>query len=440
MTQLRLGASSRLRGEIQVPGDKSISHRALMLGALAEGNSHITGFLNGRDCHATADILQEMGVQIDFLSPTEATVQGVGLHGLQEPHGVLNCDNSGTTMRLMSGILAGQRFTSVLTGTRQLCGRPMGRIVTPLQEMGAHIHGRASGKFAPLTFVPPAHGLTGAEYELPVASAQVKSCLLLAGLFAQGATVVVEPGPTRNHTERILRGMGTDIEAEPGGIHLQVPDSLKPLSMHIPGDISSASFVVLAACLIPDSRVVLPNLGCNETRTGFLEALQAMGASIQWTNRREEGGEPVGDLIAEASELVATEFGGDIIVRMIDELPLLALACTQAHGTSVIRDAQELRVKESDRIDDTVNQLRRLGASLEGTPDGFVICGPTPLQGAEVHSQGDHRLAMMLAVAGLLTQSDVIVHEAQVTADSFPDFAFSLRQLGASILEQNPDA
>ncbi len=440
MTRLRIGADSCLRGTMQVPGDKSISHRALMLGGLATGASHISGFLDGRDCHATAGIMQAMGVAIDFRSPVEVAIQGVGLQGLQEPRGVLNCDNSGTTMRLLAGILAGQPFTSVMTGTRQLCGRPMGRIVKPLQEMGAHIHGRAHGQYAPLTFVPAIQGLAGIAYTLPVASAQVKSCILLAGLFARGVTAVTEPGPTRNHTECMLRGMGVQVEEEAGVIRLEAPAVLQPLVMQIPGDISSAAFIILAACLVSDSRVVLPNLGCNPTRTGFLDALQLMGASLQWANVREAGGEPVGDLTVESSDLTAVDFGGDLIVRMIDELPLLALACTQAHGTSTIRDAQELRVKESDRIDDTVQQLRRLGANLAGTPDGFVIHGPTPLQGAEVHSQGDHRLAMMLAVAGLLARNDVTVHEAQVTGDSFPGFAQGLQQLGASVAEVDPDA
>ncbi len=440
MMQLRIGPGSRLQGELQVPGDKSLSHRALMLGALAEGTSHISGFLHGRDCHATAEIMQAMGVTVTFPSPTAVTIQGVGLHGLQEPYGVLNCDNSGTTMRLLSGILAGQPFTSVVTGTRQLCSRPMGRIVTPLRAMGAHIHGRMQDQYAPLTFVPAPQNLAGITYELPVASAQVKSCILLASLFARGVTTVVEPGPTRDHTECMLRSMGVDVEQTTGTIRLLAPSRLQPLAMRIPGDISSAAFIVLAACLVPDSRIVLPNLGCNPTRTGFLDALQTMGATLRWRNRRVAGGEPVGDLHVVSSALTATEFSGDLVVRMIDELPLLALACTQATGTSVIRDAQELRVKESDRIDDTVHQLRRLGANVEGTPDGFVIHGPTPLRGAAVHSEGDHRLAMMLAVAGLVASADVIVHDAQVTADSFPDFASSLRQLGANIREAEPDA
>lgn len=437
MTQLRIGPCTRLQGEAQVPGDKSISHRAVLLGALAEGTSHIGGFLDGRDCQATVSIMRALGVPVEFASPTEVQIHGVGLHGLQAPDTVLDCRNSGTTMRLLAGILAGQPFTSVATGTRQLCHRPMARIVKPLQAMGAHIHGRDRNRFAPLTFVPAAGGLAGIAYDMPVASAQVKSCLLLAGLFARHDTIVTEPGPTRNHTECMLRAMGMEVETDGPRIRCAAPDRLAPLAMQVPADPSSAAFLMVAACLVPDSRVVLRNVGCNVTRTGLLDALRAMNASIALHRTREEGGEAVSDLEICAGPLQAREFGGEMIVRMIDELPLLVLACTQAEGTSVIRDAQELRVKESDRIEDTVAQLRRLGADVDGTPDGFVIRGPRPLQGTTVHGQGDHRLAMMLSVAGLLTSSDMVVQDAQVTADSFPGFAETLASLGATVVEED---
>ncbi len=448
MMHLRLGPTPSLRGTTRVPGDKSISHRSVLLGALAEGSSHIRGFLDGKDCQATIRVMTELGVSIEFDGPQAIRVHGVGLQGLQEPQQVLDCQNSGTTMRLLAGIMAGQPFHSILAGTRQLCGRPMGRVLTPLQAMGAHIHGRSQDQYAPLAFVPAADGLHGIAYALPVASAQVKSCILLAGLFAQGETAVTEPGPTRDHTERMLQAMGLEVQREnmpsvgdrerPRGysrICLQAPAHLEPVDMQVPGDPSSAAFLLVAGTLVPDSCLRLLNVGCNRTRTGLMDALTAMGASITPRNPRMEGGERVADLEVAHVPLKAADFGGTDIVRMIDELPLLALACTQAEGTSTIRDARELRYKESDRIDDTVRQLQRLGAHIEGRPDGFLIHGPTPLQAAAVHSQSDHRLAMMLAVAGLLTAQDTIVHESEVTADSFPGFAAVLQELGASIQE-----
>ena len=448
MKHLTLGSTRSLRGTTRVPGDKSISHRSVLLGALAEGTSHVRGFLEGKDCQATIGVMTELGVRIEFEASQAIRIHGVGLQGLQEPHQVLDCQNSGTTMRLLAGILAGQEFHSILTGTRQLCSRPMGRVLAPLQAMGAHIHGRSQDKYAPLAFVPASRGLQGISYALPIASAQVKSCILLAGLFAKGETAVTEPGPTRDHTERMLQAMGLELQRErmtqaqglelPSAysrICLQAPDGLRPVDMQVPGDPSSAAFLLVAGALVPDSQLVLSNVGCNETRTGLMDALTVMGASITQRNSRMEAGELVAELEVMQVPLQAADFGGDDIVRMIDELPLLALVCTQAEGTSTIRDAQELRYKESDRIDDTVRQLRLFGANIEGRPDGFVIHGPTPLQAASVHSQGDHRLAMMLAVAGLLTAKDTMVHESQVTADSFPGFADVLQGLGASIQE-----
>ena len=435
MKQLILGSTAPLQGTVCVPGDKSISHRGVLLGAIAEGTSRIQGFLDGKDCQATVGIMTELGVPIKFNGPQELTVQGVGLYGLREPDQVLNCRNSGTTMRLLAGILAGQTFPSVVTGTRQLCSRPMGRILAPLKSMGAHVHGRSQDSYAPIAFVPVSNGLQGTSYVLPVASAQVKSCILLAGLFARGETVVTEPGPTRDHTERMLQAMDLELQRSGSSVSLRAPESLSPLNIRIPGDPSSAAFLMVAGALVPDSQLKLSNVGCNETRTGLMEALKKMGASIQRHNNRFESGEPVADIAVEHGPLRACDFGGEIIVRMIDELPLLALACTQAEGISTIRDAQELRHKESDRIDDTVDQLRLLGADIEGRPDGFVIHGPTTLQAASVHSLGDHRLAMTLSIAGLLTAGDTVVQESQVTADSFPGFVGILQGLGAGIQE-----
>lgn len=435
MKQMILGPTVSLSGKTNVPGDKSISHRGVLLGALADGTSNIKGFLDGKDCQATVEIMAELGVQMEFRSPQELTIHGVGLHGLEEPNQVLNCQNSGTTMRLLAGILAGQEFQSITTGTRQLCSRPMGRVLLPLRDMGAHVHGRGQDKYAPLAFVPASKGLQGTTYVLPVASAQVKSCILLAGLFAEGETAVTEPGPTRDHTERMMQAMGLELQRGKSRVSMQAPKGLSPLNMRIPGDPSSAAFLMVAGALIPDSQLVLRNVGCNWTRTGLMEALKEMGASIEKQSQHYESGEQVADLSVKHGPLTARDFGGEIIVRMIDELPLLALACTQAEGTSTIRDAQELRVKESDRIADTVEQLRLLGADIEDRPDGFVIHGPTILHGASVNSLGDHRLGMMLAIAGLLTVKDTVVKESQVTADSFPGFVGALQGLGATIQE-----
>ena len=424
-----------LIGQCRVPGDKSISHRAVIFGAIAEGRTRIRNFLNGHDCWATVNVIRGLGVRIDVRSPTDLVVNGVGLDGLQEPDDVLNCANSGTTMRLMTGLLAGQPFASLLTGSGQVRGRPMGRIVGPLRRMGAHIVGRQSGRLAPLSIAPA--DLQAIEYDMPVASAQVKSCILLAGLFAHGLTVLREPGPARDHTERMLGAMGAPIEVLGHTIHGERPQrALKPLSITVPGDISSAAFLLAAGALIADSNLTIADVGINPTRTGIVDALAAMGASIQYKSRMQQGGEPTANLVVKTSEMVATTFGGEQIVTMIDELPILAVVATQAVGRTIICDAAELRVKEVDRIDATVGELRKMGARIAGTEDGFIIDGPTRLHGANVNSWGDHRLAMALTVAGLIARGSTTIANAQVTADSFPGFEATLRALGAEIEEK----
>lgn len=440
MTHIRIQGGLPLTGRCRVPGDKSISHRAVMFAALADGPSTVTNFLDGGDCHATIGVMRSLGVEVEERSPTEMVIFGRGLDGLQEPSDILDCANSGTTIRLMTGLLAGQGFSAFLTGTPQIRRRPMHRIVKPLRQMGARIVGRQDGNFAPLGL--GATTLRAMEYTLPVASAQVKSCLLLAGLYAQGLTVIREPGPARDHTERMLASMGAPIAVYGNTVHSERPDRpLSPLTIAVPGDISSAAFLLVAASIIPDSRITIADVGINPTRTGIVEALRAMGAKINYTNMREQSGEPVADLEVSATDLHGTTFGGEQIVTMIDELPVLAVAASQARGRTIVRDAGELRVKETDRIASTVSELRTLGANIEPTSDGFIVEGPTKLIGGAVESQGDHRLAMAMAVAALAARGHSTVYGAEVTGDSFPGFELTLQALGATLsVEGAPSA
>lgn len=429
-----------LRGWAGVPGDKSISHRALLLGALAEGTSRVEGFLPAGDCLATLNCLRQLGVNIEHASsggPTTLLVHGEGLWGLTEADAALDCRRSGTSMRLLAGILAGQRFSSTLTGDVQLLRRPMRRVTEPLREMGADIED-AEGR-APLHIRSVAQ-LHGAEHNLSVASAQVKSAILLAGLYADGPVIVNLPGPARDHTERMLAAQ----------IESRVPDALSydestvcldPESVEhlravdriVPGDLSSAAFILVAAALIPASEVMLVGVGINPTRTGLLDVLNAMGADIAVENGEDQAGEPVADLTVRTSSLKGTEIQGPTVVRMIDEFPILAVAATQAEGRTVVRDAAELRVKETDRIATVATELRKMGADITALPDGFVVEGPMPLHGAEVMSHGDHRLGMALTVAGLLAEGETIVRGAERIADSFPGFDETLRMLGADV-------
>jgi len=432
MTHLIITPGHPITGNCSVPGDKSISHRAVMFGSIAEGDTTIRNFLDGGDCRSTVHVMRGLGVTIDIETPTELVVHGRGLNGLQEPSDVLDCGNSGTTIRLLTGLLAGQKFASFLTGSAQIRRRPMGRIVRPMRGMAADIMGRQNGDYAPLGIRPAR--LRAVEYDMPVASAQVKSCLLLAGLYAQGLTVIREPGPARDHTERMLAAMGGPVHIYGRKVTSEHPDQpLRGLDITIPGDLSSAAFLLAAAAIVPGSQIVVTGVGINPTRTGIVDALQAMGAQIVYQNERMEGGEPVADLAVSFCELHGATFGGEQIVTMIDELPTLAVVATQAHGRTIVRDAGELRVKETDRIATTVNELRKMGAKIEATPDGFIIDGPTPLVGAPVEAQGDHRLAMALTVAGMAAQKPAVVYGSEVTADSFPGFELTLQALGAQL-------
>ncbi len=436
-SQLVVRQTSALHGRVRVPGDKSISHRTLLLGCLADGPSCVRGFLPANDCLATLSCMRALGVEVETShpqQPTTLTIHGRGLQGLRQPVEPLNCIRSGTTMRLLAGILAGQPFTSVLTGAPQLRRRPMERIARPLRRMGAAIETMES--HAPLTI--RGRGLHGCEHTLPVASAQVKSAILLAGLYADGPTVVHQPGPARDHTELMLQAMmaatGVALEISGLSVTLRPPTSpLAPLDLTVPGDISSASFPLVAGLLVPGSEVTVEGVGTNPTRTGLLDVLRAMGAKLVIRNQPHQGGEPAADVTARASALEGTEISGDTVVRMIDEFPLLAVAATQARGTTVVRDAAELRVKETDRIAVIASQLGRMGARIEPQPDGFVVTGPTPLRGALVDSHGDHRIAMALAVAGLLAEGETTLQNPACIRDSFPGFAETVRCLGADL-------
>ena len=421
MSDLIITPTQKLVGHVTVPGDKSISHRAVLFAALAQGASHIRNFLYGGDCEASLRAVEALGVRVERPQVDELVVYGRGPEAWKEPEDVIDCVNSGTTMRLLVGLLGAQPFTSVLTGSAQLRRRPMARVTVPLRRMGATILGREEGRYAPLAL--RGGDLQGITYELPVASAQVKSALILAGLFARGETIVREPGPARDHTERMLRSMGAHLEVASGTIHIFPLDGpLAPLDMVVPGDFSSAAFLIVAALLVPHGDVWIHDVGVNPTRTGLLDVLAEMGASVSVENRRESGGEQVADIHVRSSSLRAVEVEGSTVVRMIDEFPIFAVAATQAEGTTRVRDAGELRVKETDRIETVVQELRRMGAHIEPLPDGFVVHGPTRLRGGRVSSHGDHRLAMALAVAGLVADSSTLIEGADCIRDSFPSF------------------
>lgn len=426
-----------LRGTVAVPGDKSISHRAVMFAALAEGTSVIRNWLPAGDTLATLEAMRALGVSIEVEAQSpqawDLRVEGSGLHGLTPPTAALDCRNAGTCMRLLAGIMAGQAFPSVLDGSAQLRKRPMRRITEPLQSMGAQIV--AENGRAPL-HISPAY-LHGVDYRMRVASAQVKSALLLAGLYAAGETRVYQPGPARDHTERMLSAMGADVTVDGDWVVLRKPAAgelrLEPLELTVPGDISSAAFPLVAAAVVPHSEVTLTNVGANATRTGILEMLRAMGAQVEMHNERVTGGEMAVDLTIRFEELHSIKVNGDVVVRGIDEFPILAVAATQAAGETTVGDAAELRVKEVDRIGVLAGELRKLGVNIDERPDGYTVHGPARLYGAEVNSHDDHRLGMSLAVAGLVTHGMTLVHDARCIHDSFPGFVETMQRLGANM-------
>ena len=421
----------KLEGEVVLPGDKSISHRAVILNSLARGRAATENFAPGVDCLSTVSCLKALGVKIGREgsrdSPT-VSVSGTGADGLREASDVLDAQNSGTTMRLLGGLLASQPFLSVITGDSSLRNRPMGRLIQPLKLMGADVWGRGQDSFAPL--VIKGKELRGIDYTLPVPSAQIKSAILLAGLFARGSTVLHQKIPSRDHTERMLPHMGANVESKGNTIALMpLTSPLRALNLRIPGDISSAAYFLVAAAVHPDARIVIRDCGINPTRTGIIDVLLAMGARLEIDDARLEAGEPLADIVVESSELKGIEVSGDIIPRLIDEIPVLAVAGCIAKGKTVIRGAGELRVKESDRIATVVNELSRLGARIEPLPDGMAIYGGRLLSGAEVESHLDHRLAMSLAVAGLIAKGETTISHAQVAKVSYPAFWQTLQQI-----------
>jgi 3-phosphoshikimate 1-carboxyvinyltransferase len=419
-----------LTGKISIPGDKSISHRALMLGAIAEGETIIEGLLVGEDPQSTAKCFRRMGAKISPLNSSIVVVQGIGLNNLQEPKTVLNARNSGTTIRLMLGLLAGScdRFFTV-TGDESLRSRPMSRVVKPLTEMGATIWGRNQNSLAPLAI--KGQKLRAIHYLSPVASAQVKSCVLLAGLMTEGKTTITEPALSRDHSERMLKAFGAEliINSKTHSVTITGRTTLRGQNVVVPGDISSAAFWLVAAAIVPGSELLITNVGVNPTRIGILEALEMMSADITKENERMVAGEPVADLRVKHSNLKACKIGGEIVPRLIDEIPILAVAAAFAEGTTIIKDAEELRVKESDRLQVMARELGKMGANITELIDGLEIRGGAKLTGAEVDSYTDHRIAMSLAIASLMAQGETIIHRAEAASISYPTFVQTLQQV-----------
>ncbi|NDF96051.1 MAG: 3-phosphoshikimate 1-carboxyvinyltransferase [Proteobacteria bacterium] len=445
-------AVGHLSGALTVPGDKSITHRAVMLNAIATGTATVTGAGLGGDCLSTASAMRMLGARVrrrwssgeltddlrrdpvtgvDTRDDAVLLVDGAGLDGLREPADVIDAGNSGTTARLLTGILAGQPFFSVLTGDGSLRGRPMGRVIAPLGVMGAHIRGRAGSTLLPLSISPAP--LSGVTINIPVASAQLKSALILAGLYASGETVIISPEESRDHTERMLAAQGADVRTEGLAVRVRRPSGLRALDVDVPGDISSAAFWLVAACIHPDATVTVRNVGVNPTRTGIIDALTLMGATITVTNERTVGGEPVADLTASSCQLRSVDIGGAIIPRLIDEVPILAVAASVATGTTTIRDAAELRVKESDRLQAVATHLATLGVTVVEHPDGLTITGGR-IAGGEVASEGDHRIAMALAIGALVATGPVHISGAAAVDISYPAFWPTLSRIAPGCL------
>jgi len=419
-------AKKPLRGTVSVPGDKSITHRALILGALAQGQTRITGYSEGEDCLNTLRAVRDLGVVVQEI-PEGLEVTGKGLWGLHEPSNVLDCGNSGTGLRLLAGVLAGQNFFSVLTGDASLRSRPMGRVVNPLRQMGAIISGRRGGELAPLAI--QGAGLKAVSYESPVASAQLKSCVLLAGLFAEGTTILKEPRKSRDHTERLLIYLGVPLQVDGCTVRLQGRPSFDGKPIAVPGDISAAAFFMVAASIVPDSDILITDIGLNPERTGILDILLEMGADIIVQGRREVSGEPVGDIRVRSAPLQGMTIGPELIPQTIDELPILCVAAALANGETRITGAQELRVKETDRIRAMATELARLQVEIEEQPDGLVINGGASLRGASCQSYGDHRVVMSLAICGLVADSPITIDDVDCVETSFPGFQDKLLDL-----------
>lgn len=423
---MNIRKSKGLRGEISIPGDKSISHRSIMLGALAKGITKITNFLQGADCLSTMACFRRMGIEIEN-SSGEVLVHGKGLHGLSAPKDVLDVGNSGTTIRLLSGILAPQAFSSTLTGDASIQKRPMKRVMEPLGQMNAKIKSLPGNGCAPLQI--EGTDLKGIHYQSPVASAQVKSCVLFAGMYANGPTSVTEPALSRNHSELMLKHFGAKLTSRDATVFIEPEPLLTAREILVPGDISSAAYFIAAGLLVPHSEILIKNVGVNPTRDGMLKVCQAMGADIQYLNRREDSGEPTADLLVRSSALSGTVIEGDIIPTLIDELPMLAVMAAFAKGETVIRDAAELKVKESDRIALVTENLAAMGADVTATSDGMIIRGGPALSGAHIRTCKDHRIAMSFAVAALAADGTAVIEDADCVNISYPGFYEDLQKL-----------
>jgi 3-phosphoshikimate 1-carboxyvinyltransferase len=415
-----------LKGVIEIPGDKSISHRSVMFGSIANGVTRVTNFLPGDDCLSTISCFRKLGVVIEE-NENEITIYGNGFDGLKEPNDLLDVGNSGTTIRLLLGILAGRPFHSSLIGDHSIGKRPMTRVTEPLKTMGAKIDGRKNGEFTPLSM--RGGSLNPIHYQMPVASAQVKSALILAGLQAEGETTIIEKAESRDHTERMIRKFGGEIQKDNRTITVKGGQNLIASDILVPGDISSAAFFLVAGAIVPDSEIVLKNVGLNPTRTGIIEIMKKMGANLEIHQNVADAFEPVGDLTIKTSSLKGTVIEGDVIPRLIDEIPIIALLATQAEGKTIIKDASELKVKETNRIDTVVQELTKLGASIEATEDGMIIQGGTALKGGTVSSHGDHRIGMMLAIASLLCKDEVHLENPEAISVSYPNFFSHLNSL-----------
>ncbi|MFJ5772297.1 3-phosphoshikimate 1-carboxyvinyltransferase [Psychrobacillus sp. NPDC093180] len=412
-------AQPSLQGTLRIPGDKSVSHRSIMFGAIAEGTTTVEGFLQSDDCLATIDCFSKLGVEIT-VDGESVQVKSDGIGAWKEPSEILYTGNSGTTTRLMLGILAGSNVSSVLIGDESIQKRPMKRVTAPLKQMGAHFIGREDAQFTPIAV--EGTKLKAIHYQMPVASAQVKSAILLAALHAEGETVVEEMETSRDHTEKMLQHFGAEISVDNKTIRLRGGQKLTGTHVVVPGDISSAAFFLVAGAIVPNSKLTLTNVGLNGTRTGIIDVLQAMGAKMSINDSENNSHEEMGTIEIEASSLKGTEIGGDLIPRLIDEIPVIALLATQAEGKTIIKNAEELKVKETNRIDAVVNELKKLGANITATEDGMIMEGPTPLHGGDLTSYGDHRIGMMAAIASLITSSAVTLDDPACIAVSYPTF------------------
>jgi 3-phosphoshikimate 1-carboxyvinyltransferase len=423
---MKIRPIKKLETILSVPGDKSISHRSVIIGSISSGITDIENFLPGQDCLSTVQCIRQLGIEVEQLSSTQLKVIGKGMQGLSEPDNFMDAGNSGTTIRLLSGLLAGQNFLSILTGDASIRKRPMARIAEPLRKMGAEIWGRCDGRYAPLSI--RGGRLKGIQYNSPVASAQVKSAILLAGMYADGETAVTEPALSRNHTELMLKAFGANIETN--GLTTTIKESLlKAQRVVIPSDISSAAFFLVTGAIIPDSKITVTRVGLNPTRTGILDVLEEMGAKISIANKFESSGELMGDITIQGQGLKGVKIGGDIIPRLIDEIPVLAVAAAAAEGKTEIKDAAELKVKESNRLQAIAAELSRFGADIQETEDGLIIAGRKNYSGAVCESYHDHRIAMACALMGLISSGQTIVRGSECIDISFPGFHDTLQNL-----------